>query len=118
MGNPAGVRRDFRALEQRRLRAARLLKRGVHQSEVARQVGAHRQSVSRWAQQLEAAPGRVSVVALETARVAELLPHYFRAVESLRTPGASSYAQTAYSGDRLLAAGQPVPAVTILCNNQ
>src|ERR1700693_2744473 len=55
MGNPAGVRRDFQALERRRLRAARLLKKGVHQSEVARQVGAHRQSVSRWAQQLEAA---------------------------------------------------------------
>src|SRR5580700_6635611 len=55
MGNPAGVRRDFQALEQRRLRAARLLKKGIHQSEVARQVGAHRQSVSRWAQQLEAA---------------------------------------------------------------
>lgn len=54
MGNPEGVRRDFQALEQRRLRAARLLKEGVHQSEVARQVGAHRQSVSRWAQQLEA----------------------------------------------------------------
>jgi transposase len=55
MGNPAGVRRDFQALKRRRLRAARLLKQGVHQSEVARQVGAHRQSVSRWAQQLEAA---------------------------------------------------------------
>ena len=55
MGNPAGVRRDFQALEQRRLRAARLLQQGVHQSEVARRVGAHRQSVSRWAQQLEAA---------------------------------------------------------------
>src|SRR5256885_5951162 len=54
MGNPAGVRRDFQALEQRRWRAAQLLKKGVHQSEVARQVGAHRQSVSRWAQQLEA----------------------------------------------------------------
>jgi len=54
MGNPAGVRRDFPALEQRRLRAARLLRKGVHQSEVARRVGAHRQSVSRWAQQLEA----------------------------------------------------------------
>jgi transposase len=54
MGNAAGVRRDFQALEERRLRAARLLKKGVHQSEVARQVGAHRQSVSRWAQQLEA----------------------------------------------------------------
>ena len=55
MGNPVGVRRDFPALEQRRLRAARLLKKGVHQSEVARRVGVHRQSVSRWAQQLEAA---------------------------------------------------------------
>src|SRR5437879_4935068 len=55
MGNPAGVRRDFQALEQRRWRAARLLKKGVHQSEVARRVGAHRQSVSRWAQQLEEA---------------------------------------------------------------
>jgi len=31
------------------------LKKGVHQSEVARRVGVHRQSVSRWAQQLEAA---------------------------------------------------------------
>ena len=53
MGNPAGVRRDFQALEQRRLRAARLLKTGVAQSEVARRLGAHRQSVSRWAHQFE-----------------------------------------------------------------
>src|SRR2546428_12779200 len=56
MGNPAGVRRDFQAMERRRLRAARLLKKGVHQSEVARQVRNLRQSVSRrWAQQVEAA---------------------------------------------------------------
>jgi transposase len=53
MGNPAGVRRDFEALEQRRLRAARLLTQGVPQAEVARQVGVHRQSVSRWAEQLD-----------------------------------------------------------------
>ena len=53
MGNPKGVRRDFAALEQRRLRAAGLLEKGVSQSRVARQVGVHRQSVSRWAQQLE-----------------------------------------------------------------
>ena len=52
MGNPAGVRRDFEALEQRRLQAARLLRQGLSQSEVARQVGVHRQSVSRWARQL------------------------------------------------------------------
>jgi len=53
MGNPAGVKRDFVGLEERRLQAARLLLKGLSQSEVARQVGAHRQSVSRWARQLE-----------------------------------------------------------------
>ena len=53
MGNPAGVRRDFVALEQRRRRAARLLAKWLNQSEVAREVGVHRQSVSRWARQLE-----------------------------------------------------------------
>ena len=49
MGFPAGVRRDFEALERRRMQAADLLQKGVRQSEVARQVGAHRQSVSEWA---------------------------------------------------------------------
>ncbi len=55
MGNPAGVRRDFVALEARRLRAARMLAKGMNQAEVARRVGVHRQSVSRWARQLERA---------------------------------------------------------------
>jgi transposase len=49
MGFPAGVRRDFEALERRRMQAARLLAKGLSQSEVARQVGAHRQSVGQWA---------------------------------------------------------------------
>jgi transposase len=53
MGNPAGVRRDFQKLEERRLLGARLLRQGVHPAEVARQVGVHRQSVSRWQRQLE-----------------------------------------------------------------
>ena len=52
MGNPAGVRRDFEALERRRMRAARLLEKGYSQSEVARIVDAHRQSVSQWAAEL------------------------------------------------------------------
>src|ERR1700758_3484020 len=52
MGNPAGVRRDFKALEQRRMKAARLLEKGYPEAEVARRVGVHRQSVNRWAQQL------------------------------------------------------------------
>ena len=53
MGNPAGVRRNFDALEQRRMKAVDLLRKGLSQSEVARQVGVHRQSVSRWDGQLE-----------------------------------------------------------------
>ena len=43
MGNPIGVRRDFEALEKRRMEAARLLRQGLSQS------------VSRWATELEGA---------------------------------------------------------------
>jgi transposase len=50
MGNPAGMKRNFEALEKRRLKAFKLLDAGIPQAEVARRVGVHRQSVSRWAQ--------------------------------------------------------------------
>lgn len=60
MGFPAGMRRDFGELEARRLHAARLLKQGVSEAEIARQVGVHRQSVNRWAKQL-AAGGRTAL---------------------------------------------------------
>jgi transposase len=53
MGNPAGVKRNFDVLEKRRMLAARLLKQGIHEAEVARRVGVHRQSVNRWARQLK-----------------------------------------------------------------
>jgi len=50
MGNPAGVKRDFDALEKRRLAAVKLLKQGeLNQSEIARRVKVCRQTVSRWA---------------------------------------------------------------------
>ena len=52
MGHPAGVKLDRVKLERRRLQAARLLQQGVHEAEVARRVGVHRQSVNRWARQL------------------------------------------------------------------
>jgi transposase len=52
MGHPAGLTRDFKAMERRRLQAARLLEEGYSEAEVARRVGVHRQSVNRWAQQL------------------------------------------------------------------
>ena len=53
MGNPRGVKRDFEALEVRRLCAASLLKQGESQAEVARTLGVHRQTVHRWAKRVE-----------------------------------------------------------------
>ena len=41
-------RRDFKALEKRRLKAARLFAKGKSQAEVVRALGVSRQSVSRW----------------------------------------------------------------------
>ena len=45
-------KRDFKALEQRRLKGAKLLTRGVSKSEVARQLGVARQTVATWEQRL------------------------------------------------------------------
>lgn len=45
-------KRDFKALEQRRLKGAKLLGRGVSKSEVARQLGVTRQTVAAWEQRL------------------------------------------------------------------
>lgn len=53
MAFPKGSKLDRAVLEKRRLRAAKLLKKGLWPSEVARRVGVHRQSVSRWARALQ-----------------------------------------------------------------
>lgn len=45
-------KRDFKALEKRRLKGAKLLERGVTKSEVARQLGVARQTVAAWEQRL------------------------------------------------------------------
>ena len=51
MGNPAGVRRDFEALEKRRFEAMRLLEEGLSQSDAARRLKVARQTVARWVAQ-------------------------------------------------------------------
>jgi len=48
MGNPKGVKRDFAALERRRLQAAKLFEQGISQAEVARRSGVSRESSRRW----------------------------------------------------------------------
>ena len=49
MGNPRGIKRDFKALERRRFEALKLLKEGYNQSEVGRRTKVCSQTVSRWA---------------------------------------------------------------------
>jgi transposase len=51
MGNPAGVRRDFEALEKRRFGAIGLMNHGLGHSEIARRLRVARQTVVRWAGQ-------------------------------------------------------------------
>ena len=81
MGNPKGVQRDFEKLEQRRFLAARLLQQGVPQAEVARQVGVHRQSVGRWAQQLAGGGRRSLKKAGRAGRKPLLKPADLRRIE-------------------------------------
>jgi transposase len=54
----ASTKRDFAALEQRRMQAARLLGTGLTQVEVALRSGVSRQSVSRWAKVLDQSGAR------------------------------------------------------------
>lgn len=48
MGNPRGVRRDFEALEQRRMAAVGLFGEGLNNSEIGRRLKVSNQTVSRW----------------------------------------------------------------------
>jgi len=103
MGNPRGVRRDFEALERRRLQAAQLLRKGLSQSEVARRLAVHRQSVSRWAKQL-AEGGQASLKkAGRAGRKPRLSPADLRRVERglKRGPEALGYATGLWTARRV-----------------
>src|SRR5437899_4075669 len=91
MGSPAGVRRDFAALERRRMEAARLLREGLSQSQVAWRVGVHRQSVSRWARDLEESGVRGLRQAKRTGRPAKLSPAELRDLERALKRGPEAF---------------------------
>lgn len=103
MGNPAGVRRDFEKLEQRRLEAAELLRQGIHQAEVARRVGVHRQSVSRWAQEFEQGGKRALRKAGRAGRRPRLHPEDLRRIEKglKRGPEALGYETSLWTSWRV-----------------
>lgn len=54
MGNARGVRRDFDALEKRRLAAVELLAKDLNNSEIGRRLKVCNQTVSRWRKEMAA----------------------------------------------------------------
>ena len=103
MGNPAGVRRDFEALEQRRRKAAAMLRQGVPQADVARRVAVCRQSVSRWARQLELGGLRALNKTGSAGRKPRLRPEDLRRIERglKRGPEALGYETSLWTSWRV-----------------
>jgi transposase len=85
------------------MEAARLLAKGYSQSEVARRVGAHRQSVSQWARQLQQGGRRALKKAERVGRKPRLRPEDLRRIErSLkRGPQALGYETSLWTSSRV-----------------
>jgi transposase len=96
-------KRDFEALEKRRLKAARLFGKGKSQAEVVRALGVSRQSVSRWyrAWKREGEPGLKA--AGRAGRKPKLTPAQLGQVkqELLRGPLAHGYATILWTLPRI-----------------
>jgi len=90
-------------LEQRPIEGARLLREGLSQSEVARRLGVHRQSVSRWAQELKRSGMRGLRKAGRTGRPPKLTPAQLRDLERAlkRGPEALGYASGLWTAGRV-----------------
>jgi len=85
------------------MQAARLLEKGYRQSEVARRVGAHRQSVSQWAVQLRA-QGRAGLKkAGRAGRKPRLNPDELRTIEQglKQGPEALGYGTSLWTSARV-----------------
>jgi transposase len=70
MGNPRGVKRDFAALEERRLEAVKLFQKDFNNSEIGRRLKVSNQTVSRWRREYQEGGN----VALRSAGRAGRLP--------------------------------------------
>jgi transposase len=103
MGHPAGVTRDRVKLERRRFEAARLLRRGLSEADVARHVGVHRQSVNRWAQRLATGGQRALKRAPRTGRPPGLTAADVRRIERAlkRGPEALGYGTALWTAWRV-----------------
>jgi transposase len=96
MGNPKGVKRDFEALERRRMKALRLFGEGLSDAEIARRLKVSRHSVGTWRKKF-AKLGRTSLLAAGRAgRQRKLTAAQDRAIVAALKAGASA---SGYSSD-------------------
>ena len=102
-GKPGGSTARFSAVGGAAIARARLLRQGMHPAEVARQVGVHRQSVSRWAAQLKEHGIRALKKAGHAGRRARLRPEDLRRIESglKRGPQALGYETSLWTSWRV-----------------
>jgi len=95
MGNPKGVKRDsaqFAQLERRRMKAVKLFDQGLSQAEVARTVGVHRQSASRWHKAWQDHGARALKGAGRAGRKPRLTDEHFRQLECALKQGPEAHA--------------------------
>jgi transposase len=85
------------------MEAAQLLEKGFSQSEVARRVRAHRQSVSQWARQLQQGGWRALKKAGRAGRKPRLAPEDLRRIERAlkRGPQALGYETSLWTSSRV-----------------
>ena len=95
-------KRDYEQMEERRLQGARLLKEGVSQADVAKQLGVKRQSVHGWAKVM-AAQGEKALVRVPTGRKPRLnAVQLTQLAEHLKNgPQAHGYATALWTTERI-----------------
>lgn len=84
------MRRDFKAMEERRMRAADLFRKGARPAEIARQLGVGHQIVSEWRKAWRQG-GRAALRAKgRVGRPSKLSPAQLKKVEKALTRGAEA----------------------------
>jgi transposase len=103
MGFPKGQKRDFNALQRRRLKAAALFDKGLPPAEVARQLGVSCQSASRWQEAWEQGGTAALKKASKAGRPPRLKPGELTALKrALKAgPGEHGFATELWTTERV-----------------
>lgn len=103
MGNQKGITIDYKAREKKRFRAMEMIKEGLSQSEIARQLKVVRQTVSRWVKEKNA-NGIDALRAAQThGKKSKMTDEQKKELEKiiLKGPKASGYAIDLWTAKRI-----------------